>query len=274
MLFTLLHKLTIGFAMLGVVNGIFIQETFKVAACDDHVLLLQKDRETKWIKRKMTALFDLADTSHDGVVDKDELQIILENDQIRKWLATQGLATSDEHISNFCDLLCENKEELTLEDFLRGVDRLKGAARSMDLAMLSSQQIRLEKRVLANTQAVQDVRRQSSTLLHPQGGSGGTLSPPVSRPVSRAQFSDVSKGTVEALPKSATKYTSTTKSTLPQSASEASVTFPVEEHGLQREVSLEEVTNNNNNAGNVPPDGVLPKALSSDGTEIPGILPP
>merc|ERR1719498_814752 len=107
MLFTLLHKLTIGFAVLGIVNGIFIQETFKVASCDDHVLLLQKDRESRWITKKMTMLFNLADTSQDGLVEEEELRIILSNDQVRKWLATQGLTTSDHYLNTFCTLLCE-----------------------------------------------------------------------------------------------------------------------------------------------------------------------
>jgi len=42
MFFGVLHKLTVGFAFVGVVNGVFMQETFKVAATDDGIMLRAK----------------------------------------------------------------------------------------------------------------------------------------------------------------------------------------------------------------------------------------
>merc|ERR1719408_171054 len=43
MLFFLAHKLIIGFSVLAVITGVFTQETFKVAANDDHNMLLRQE---------------------------------------------------------------------------------------------------------------------------------------------------------------------------------------------------------------------------------------
>ena len=43
-LFCLLHKLTVGFAVIGVINAVFIQETFNVANQDHYILRLQRER--------------------------------------------------------------------------------------------------------------------------------------------------------------------------------------------------------------------------------------
>merc|ERR1719229_1935700 len=41
------HKLTIGFAVVNVVNAVFIQETFRVATLDDKVMIRHRAREAK-----------------------------------------------------------------------------------------------------------------------------------------------------------------------------------------------------------------------------------
>ena len=43
-IFNVAYKLVIGFAAVGIINAVFIQETFKVAASDDTVMMRQKAR--------------------------------------------------------------------------------------------------------------------------------------------------------------------------------------------------------------------------------------
>eukprot|EP00929_Paragymnodinium_shiwhaense_P036201 TRINITY_DN19430_c0_g1_i3.p1 TRINITY_DN19430_c0_g1~~TRINITY_DN19430_c0_g1_i3.p1 ORF type:complete len:160 (-),score=48.74 TRINITY_DN19430_c0_g1_i3:508-987(-) len=40
--FTLFHKCVIGFAVVNVINGVFLQKTFAVAAADDHIMMTAK----------------------------------------------------------------------------------------------------------------------------------------------------------------------------------------------------------------------------------------
>merc|ERR1712046_342912 len=83
-----------GFAVIGVINGIFISETFKVAACDDTIMLLQKERAQRIHAEKMVKFLRKADLSGDGQLDRDEFRNILEVPQIKTWLAAQDLDAS------------------------------------------------------------------------------------------------------------------------------------------------------------------------------------
>jgi len=131
MIFSVGHKLTMGFAVIGVINGIFIQETFKVAACDDTLMLLQKQRQLKVHTKKMEAFFKEADESGDGKVDLEEFRAILDTAQVRVWLAAQELDASD--ADKLFMLLDKGNGSLTATDLVKGVARLKGGARSIDL---------------------------------------------------------------------------------------------------------------------------------------------
>merc|ERR1712057_122795 len=71
----LIFKLTLGFAVLGVINGVILQETFKVAATDDVIMVRQKKRTGDIARRKMRILFEALDTSGDGDLDYEEFKI-------------------------------------------------------------------------------------------------------------------------------------------------------------------------------------------------------
>merc|ERR1712156_1203768 len=71
MLFSLTHKLVIGFSVLSVITSVFIQETFKVATIDDKIMIMTKERARKTHIRKISALFEHADTNGDGGIDID-----------------------------------------------------------------------------------------------------------------------------------------------------------------------------------------------------------
>merc|ERR1719498_9509 len=68
LMLSLLHKLTMGFAAIGVINGIFVQETFKVAQGDDTIMLMQKERQIRIHTKKMKQFFAAADDSGDGML--------------------------------------------------------------------------------------------------------------------------------------------------------------------------------------------------------------
>merc|ERR1719502_1995877 len=72
MTFFLIHKLIIGFSVVSVIMGVFIQETFKVSTTDDHIMMIQKERDIKTHTRKMRALLEHADASGDGQLDPEE----------------------------------------------------------------------------------------------------------------------------------------------------------------------------------------------------------
>jgi hypothetical protein len=135
MLLTVLIKLIVGFAIVGIINGIFIQETFKVAETDDHLLLMQKERTDKNHFKKMKRFFEMADTSKDGLLSQEEFVTMLKDDTVRMWMAAQGLDAGSD-IDTVFELLSHGRAHLTPLDFVTGVSKLKGVARSIDIQVL------------------------------------------------------------------------------------------------------------------------------------------
>merc|ERR1712232_320894 len=53
----IVYRMLVNFALLKVINGIFMHETFRVAAADDDIMIMQKNRKAEMHIKKMTALF-------------------------------------------------------------------------------------------------------------------------------------------------------------------------------------------------------------------------
>jgi len=152
MLLCILHKLVIGFAVVGVINGVFIQETFKVASSDNQIMMRQKERSSNLHEMKMRQLFMEADNDGDGFVSAEEWRELVSHPAVQLWLGSMDLdaADADGLYALIHDL--DQDGDLTMDELIRGVARLKGTARSYDLQMLLRQ-------VLALTDAVDLLKR-------------------------------------------------------------------------------------------------------------------
>ncbi|CAK9029168.1 unnamed protein product [Durusdinium trenchii] len=139
MLLCILHKLVIGFAVVGVINGVFIQETFKVASSDNQIMMRQKERSSNLHEMKMRQLFLEADNDGDGFVSAEEWRELVSHPAVQLWLGSMDLdaADADGLYKLIHDL--DQDGDLTMDELIRGVARLKGAARSYDLQMLLRQ---------------------------------------------------------------------------------------------------------------------------------------
>jgi hypothetical protein len=133
-LFGVVHKLTMGFALLGVVNGVFMQETFKVAAQDDTIMVRQKERQVKSHKKKMRKFFLEADDDGSGSMSQDEFVENLSVPALKTWLAAQDLDTSD--LKKLFHAIDTGDGNITADELVAGVSRLKGSARSLDMCQV------------------------------------------------------------------------------------------------------------------------------------------
>eukprot|EP00439_Symbiodinium_sp_Y106_P069598 s695_g12.t1 len=139
----LFHKLTMGFAVVGVINGVLMQETFKVAHMDDTVMVREKQRAMRTHVSKMSALFHDADTSGDGRLDIEEFKTILQHYEVKIWLAAMDLDVSD--VEELFDMLDTGGDgRLSAEELVNGVSRLRGAARAMDMKRIAQVSSNLE----------------------------------------------------------------------------------------------------------------------------------
>ena len=115
----------------------FLNETFKVAALDDSIMLNEVRRAAKAERTKLTEFFYQADENDDGLVDPGELKRVLENKQVGEWLGAMGLNLSD--VDKVFDMLDKDGDGLlSLDELLQGAALLKQPARAVDLAIVQS----------------------------------------------------------------------------------------------------------------------------------------
>lgn len=141
-----LHKVTIGFAFVGVINGVFMQETFKVASTDDRIMMKDKERMVRTHRKKMELFFRMADSSGDGEIDIDEFRTMFSNIDVRMWISSMGLEWSDVDVL-FKLIDNERDGRITLDELIAGVGKLKGAARSIDLIRMQDEIQKISRRL-------------------------------------------------------------------------------------------------------------------------------
>jgi len=140
------HKLTIGFAVIGVINGVILQETFKIAATDDMLMVRQKKRSTDMFRKKMTALFQALEHSDDGELDFAEFQIIAHVPEVKAWLSAMDIETDDLE-TLFMLIDADGSGTVPCEELISRIPRVKGPARSLDLLALTKR-MRMDKLTL------------------------------------------------------------------------------------------------------------------------------
>eukprot|EP00928_Gymnodinium_smaydae_P069247 TRINITY_DN5266_c0_g1_i1.p1 TRINITY_DN5266_c0_g1~~TRINITY_DN5266_c0_g1_i1.p1 ORF type:complete len:571 (+),score=40.59 TRINITY_DN5266_c0_g1_i1:67-1713(+) len=130
--FGLTHKLLFGFAVVAIINAVFIQETFKVTARDDVIMVRQKNAVLKNHMKKMSRLLSHGDIDGDGKLCIEEWEALVQDPGLKLWLASMDL---DVHDARFIFQLCDTTSDgyLTLDELIHGIGRYKGPAKNVDL---------------------------------------------------------------------------------------------------------------------------------------------
>jgi hypothetical protein len=137
-IFSLLHKVVVGYGMIGIINGVFIQETFKVAATDDLLMMQRKSQASRMHKAKMKSLFQVA--SKGDKISLKRFRKVVKDEEVSQWLSAMEFDVRD-NVDQVFDLLNTNNDaQVSLEELSFGVSRLKGSARSLDLALFAKRQ--------------------------------------------------------------------------------------------------------------------------------------
>jgi len=138
-----IYVLLVPFAAIKVIAAVFIFETEKVASSDEELLILQKSRQTARLEDNFAGVFAQIDESFDGMLDAHEFEKVLHDQRVLTWLAALDL---DAHqCVNLFELLDDGDGKVSLREFIAGVHRLKGPARSVDLVSMGHQQMEISK---------------------------------------------------------------------------------------------------------------------------------
>eukprot|EP00931_Biecheleriopsis_adriatica_P108061 TRINITY_DN8239_c0_g1_i2.p1 TRINITY_DN8239_c0_g1~~TRINITY_DN8239_c0_g1_i2.p1 ORF type:complete len:569 (-),score=102.52 TRINITY_DN8239_c0_g1_i2:198-1904(-) len=133
-IFSILHKITFGFAVIGVVNGVFMQETMKSAHADDTIMMRTAEKLKKMHVAKMREFLAHSDYDGDGKISIQEWKNCLQNQYVHHWFAGQGLSLKDAD-RIFALLETDGDGKLSADELVQGVSRLQGSCKSLDMAI-------------------------------------------------------------------------------------------------------------------------------------------
>ncbi|CAJ1452141.1 unnamed protein product [Effrenium voratum] len=140
----LIYRCAIGFAVINVVNAVFVQQTLQVAKGDEEMLFLEKQKAEEKYFRSVAGMFHKLDTSGDGSLSWEEFQQAMEDPKLCFLL--QKLEIDPGDLKLLFDLMDEQGTgEISIEDFIEGITRFKGGAKSLDVGQVLLRAKRLEK---------------------------------------------------------------------------------------------------------------------------------
>jgi len=127
----LVYKVVVGLGVLRVLAGIFLHETFKAAASDDELMVVQKRRVQEKHREKMMRLFNAANPAGKGYIRRHQFANLLQDPKVKTWLSAQDIEAGDGLL--LFDLMDDGDQKLSALELVQGIARLKGAARSLDV---------------------------------------------------------------------------------------------------------------------------------------------
>lgn len=130
-LFFLSYRCVLGFAVLNVVNAVFVQQTMKTASSDEELAFKQKERDVALYTRKVKKLFMTMDSSGDGTINKEEFAKLVNSPMLKFWMGQLELEYHD--LMSLFEFLDNGDGEITLMEFIEGAARLKGGAKALDI---------------------------------------------------------------------------------------------------------------------------------------------
>ncbi|CAK0868722.1 unnamed protein product [Prorocentrum cordatum] len=135
--FALGYKLFMGVAVIGVIMGVFTQETFRAADTDDQIMMRRKAFQARTQRLKMKKLFE-GMISYNENVDVTMFDRFLKTPDIRFWMQAQDYDVNDASLL-FYLIDKDGDGTLTVDELIDGMAALKGAARNLDVKVLMRQ---------------------------------------------------------------------------------------------------------------------------------------
>jgi len=130
-IFFLLYRCVLGFAVLNVVNAVFVQQTMKTASSDEDIAFKQREKDIAQYNRKVKKLFATMDSSGDGAINFEEFSKLVKSPKLRFWMSQLELEYHD--LLSLFEFLDNGDGNITLHEFIDGAARLRGSAKSLDV---------------------------------------------------------------------------------------------------------------------------------------------
>jgi hypothetical protein len=144
------------FIVLGALNiltGIFVERAQELSALDRDLVIHAETKRDKAFLTEMKGIFEEADFDGSGTISWKEFKEYLQNKDVRTYLAAQQLEAYD--AKQLFNILADGnaergledeEEEVTIENFVMGCQRLKGQAKSVDVITLLQESRAMQKK--------------------------------------------------------------------------------------------------------------------------------
>jgi len=120
------------FALLRVISAMFLKQTLAIAANDPETAITERVKKREGDIRKLRSIFNRADTDHGGFMDQNEFDVLLQDPHLKTFLSVMELEVTD--VKGLFDLLDSRGEGCIYQsDFINGIMRMRGAAKSTDI---------------------------------------------------------------------------------------------------------------------------------------------
>eukprot|EP00930_Biecheleria_cincta_P059272 TRINITY_DN45017_c0_g1_i1.p1 TRINITY_DN45017_c0_g1~~TRINITY_DN45017_c0_g1_i1.p1 ORF type:complete len:564 (-),score=85.95 TRINITY_DN45017_c0_g1_i1:167-1831(-) len=150
------------FACIKVITALFIKETMSIAASDSVLAVQERMRSIHNYAQKLQRIFELADTSGDGLLSREEFHVAVQDPVVASYFAVLDIEINE--VEPLFELLNDGDDMVTIDEFCKGLTRLKGQARALDVVaithevsrigvVLASLKLELERWVLSSTKA-------------------------------------------------------------------------------------------------------------------------
>jgi Ca2+-binding EF-hand superfamily protein len=186
------------FAVLNVITSVFCQSAIESAQHDAEMAIQNQIQNKQFFIDRVTRLFKDMDKRDSGQITLQEFEDHLESEHVQAYFATLELNTADAW-TLFKLIDSDETDVIDIEEFVMGCLRLKGSARSIDVAKLMSDSRQLQRALQSFSGHVEEQLLQISQLMlmsiHSQRSNGATP------PTTLTRFHDASDQKQKPLPK-------------------------------------------------------------------------
>merc|ERR1719335_104106 len=124
------------FGLMNIIVGVVVENTMACAKENEEKIQQMQDTEQTRVLESLRAIFEASDTNGDGTLDREEFIAGMKKKEVKERLATIDIPIQD--LNELYDLLDENQDKsITINEFFKGCEKLKGIAKSRDIIDLS-----------------------------------------------------------------------------------------------------------------------------------------
>lgn len=134
------------FAMLNVITGFFCENAREKASSDREHMIQEQMSDRKRYLKEVKALFCEIDADGDNMLSLDELEQTMKNASVKAYLSSMQIDVSQ--VWDIFKLLDDDGSgTINVEEFADGCLRLRGQAKSLDIAFLKFEVLKLQKKM-------------------------------------------------------------------------------------------------------------------------------